>query len=145
MMILIGLEKGIAEQCLAINAPKDLVLEFGPKDLRGIVTSHNDVLVIRAIVANYEIARVFINVGSSINILFKTDLKQMRLDEGGLKHIATPLFRFSGHTVHSLGQIQLPLSLREEPRCRTILTTFIVVAAPFVYNIILGRPSLSAF
>lgn len=46
------------------------MLGFGLEDLRGIVTPHNDALVIRAIIVNYEIARVFIDVGSSFNVLF---------------------------------------------------------------------------
>lgn len=44
-------------QCLAVKVPKEKyspVLGFGSEDLRGVVTPHNDTLVIRAIVTNYE-------------------------------------------------------------------------------------------
>lgn len=95
--------------------------------------------------ANYEIARVFIDAGSSINVLFKQALEQMGLFERDLQYIETPLFGFFGYVVHSLGQIWLPLSFGEELRRHTILTTFTVVEALYAYNIILGQPTLSAF
>lgn len=41
--------------------------------------------------------------------------------------------------------IWLLFSLDEEPRCQTVLTTSTVVAAPSVYNIIMGWLTLSSF
>ncbi|XP_074576696.1 uncharacterized protein LOC141833212 [Curcuma longa] len=59
--------------------------------------------------------------------------------------MATSLFGFSGHEVRPLGQIQLPLSLGEEPLRRTHSILFTVVDAPSAYNVILRRPTLSSF
>lgn len=50
---------------------EDPIISFGPIDLKGVTTSHEDVLVIRSTIANYKVARVFINSGSSVNIFFK--------------------------------------------------------------------------
>ncbi|XP_073138639.1 uncharacterized protein [Henckelia pumila] len=36
-------------------------LSFGPKDLKGAFSNHNDALVIRAMVANYDVARIFVD------------------------------------------------------------------------------------
>lgn len=71
--------------------------------------------------------------GSSINVLFWAALKQMRMKVEYLQHIATPLFGFSEHMMHLLNQVKLPLSLGEEPRHQTILTTPTMVEAPSVY------------
>ncbi|XP_073119947.1 uncharacterized protein [Henckelia pumila] len=47
-------------------------LFFGPGDLKGFSdTTHNDALVIRALVANYDVARIFLDSGSSVNVLFQ--------------------------------------------------------------------------
>ncbi|XP_073133898.1 uncharacterized protein [Henckelia pumila] len=45
-------------------------LSFGPEDLKGVSSNHNDALVIRAIVANYDVAPIFVDLGSSVNVLF---------------------------------------------------------------------------
>ncbi|XP_075474704.1 uncharacterized protein LOC142505554 [Primulina tabacum] len=62
------------------DLPQDPVISFGPDDLRGIVAPHNDALVVTATVANYDVARIFIDNGSSVNILFKSTLDQMKVE-----------------------------------------------------------------
>ncbi|XP_074591721.1 uncharacterized protein LOC141847563 [Curcuma longa] len=120
-------------------------ISFGPQDLEGVDTPHDDALVIRATIANYDVARVFVDTGSSVNVLYKEAFDRMQLDEGDLQPLATSLFGFSGHEVQPLGQIRLPLSLGKEPLRRTRATLFTVVEAPSAYNVILGRPALSSF
>ncbi|XP_073024413.1 uncharacterized protein [Primulina eburnea] len=61
------------------DLPQDHVISFGPDDLRGIVAPHNDALVVTATVANYDVARIFIDNGSSMNVLFKSTLDQMKM------------------------------------------------------------------
>lgn len=56
-----------------------------------------------------------------------------------------PLFGFIGHVVPLVGQISLPLTLGKQPSQRTCMTPFPIVDAPSAYNVILGRPFLSAF
>lgn len=120
-------------------------ISFGPEDLEGVVAPHDDALVIRATIANYDVARVFIDTGSSVNVLFKDAFDRMQMEDNELSPIATSLFGFSGHEVISIGQIRLPLSLGEEPLRRTRSTIFTIVDAPSAYNVILGRPALSSF
>lgn len=60
-------------ECMVVKATEVescLVIRFGPSDLKGVMTSHNDALVIQATVVNYDVARVFTDVGSSVNVLF---------------------------------------------------------------------------
>ncbi|XP_075479435.1 uncharacterized protein LOC142520319 [Primulina tabacum] len=47
------------------DLPQDPVISFGPEDLRRIVAPHNDALVVTATIANYDMARIFIDNGSS--------------------------------------------------------------------------------
>ncbi|XP_074561341.1 uncharacterized protein LOC141817607 [Curcuma longa] len=121
------------------------ILGFGPQDLEGVETPHNDALVISAVIANYTISRVFVDTGSSVNVIFKKAFDQLQIDEAELQPMATPLFGFTGHEVRPLGQIRLAISLGTEPLLRTWLTFFTIVDAPSAYNVIMGRPALSAF
>ncbi|XP_075479300.1 uncharacterized protein LOC142520184 [Primulina tabacum] len=127
------------------DLPQDPVISFGPDDLRGIVAPHNDALVVTATVANYDVARIFIDNGSSVNILFKSTLDQMNVEGFEFEPISTSLYGFAGHAISPLGQIVLPLSFGHEPRRVTKMTTFTVVDTPSAYNGILGRPALKNF
>ncbi|XP_073278732.1 uncharacterized protein [Primulina huaijiensis] len=127
------------------DLPQDPVISFGPEDLRGVVAPHNDALVVTATVANYDVARIFIDNGSSVNILFKSTLDQMKVEGFEFEPISTPLYGFAEHAIPPLGQIVLPLSLGHEPRRVTKMTTFTVVDTPSAYNGILGRPALKDF
>ncbi|XP_073061787.1 uncharacterized protein [Primulina eburnea] len=127
------------------DLPQDPLISFGPDDLRGIVAPHNNALVVTATVANYDVARIFIDNRSSVNILFKSTLDQMKVEGFEFKPISTPLYGFAGHAIPPLGQIVLPLSLGNEPRRVTKMTTFIVVDTSSAYNGILGRPALKDF
>lgn len=56
------------------------VISFGPRDLQGISLPHNDALVIQAKVAGYDVRRVFVDSGSSVNVIFQEALDQMNLE-----------------------------------------------------------------
>ncbi|XP_073018955.1 uncharacterized protein [Primulina eburnea] len=127
------------------DLPRDPVISFGPDDLRSIVAPHNDAFVVMATVANYDVARIFIDNGRSVNILFKSTLDKMKVEGFEFEPISTPLYGFTGHAIPPLDQIVLPLSLGHEPRRVTKMTTFTVVDTPSAYNGILGRPALKDF
>ncbi|XP_073313530.1 uncharacterized protein [Primulina huaijiensis] len=106
-------------------------ISFGPQDLQEVILPHNDALVIRAKIANYDIMRVFLDSGSSVN-----DLKDYQLEL-----LETALFGFAGHTVHPQGEIVLPLTIGSRDLRKSVMTTFTVVSAPSSYNVTLrGRP-----
>lgn len=47
------------------------IISFGPSDLEGITTPHEDVLVIQITITNYNMVRVFVDSRNFINIIFK--------------------------------------------------------------------------
>ncbi|XP_073130781.1 uncharacterized protein [Henckelia pumila] len=96
-------------------------------------------------ITNYDVARIFVDTGSSLNIIFKETLEQMKLEGFELDPITTELYEFTGHALQPLGQIVLPLSLGNGVQRVTNMACFTVVDAPFSFNGILGRPSLSDF
>lgn len=50
---------------------EDLVISFGLADVQGITTLHEDTLVTRATIANYEVAWVFMDSESFVNIFLR--------------------------------------------------------------------------
>ncbi|XP_073025181.1 uncharacterized protein [Primulina eburnea] len=127
------------------DLPQDPVISFGVEDLRGVVTSHNDALVVTTTITNYDVARIFIDNGSSVNVLFKSTLDQMNMEVFEFEPVSTPLYGFAGHAIPPLGQIVLPLSLGTDPRRVTKMIALTVVDTSSAYNGILGRPSLKDF
>ncbi|KAL0373475.1 UNVERIFIED_CONTAM: Transposon Ty3-G Gag-Pol polyprotein [Sesamum radiatum] len=68
------------------------LIQFGRAKRLGPQTVHNDALVITAILANYEVGRIFIDSGSSAYILFGEAYDQMQLGDVSLKKVNTSLY-----------------------------------------------------
>ncbi|XP_073121038.1 uncharacterized protein [Henckelia pumila] len=68
------------------------VISFGPEDLKDVITPHNDALLIQARVANYDIRRVFIDSGSSVNVIFQEAFEQMDLLGCEVNMVKTSLY-----------------------------------------------------
>ncbi|XP_073137783.1 uncharacterized protein [Henckelia pumila] len=128
-----------------LSCPTDPSISFGREDLKDVVIPHNDPLLVTLTIANYDVAHIFVDTGSSVNIIFKETLDQMKLERFELDPITTELYGFTGHALQPLGQIMLPLSLGNEEQRVTKMACFTVVDAPSSFNGILGRPALSDF
>ncbi|XP_075497188.1 uncharacterized protein LOC142534150 [Primulina tabacum] len=132
-------------ECMEVEGARrnEAVISFGPEDLIGVNLPHSDTLVIQARVANYDILRVFVDSGSSVNVIFKDVFAQMDLQGFHLEAVETALFGFAGHVVYPEGEIVLPLTLGSQDLKKTVMTSFTVVDSPSSYNIILGRPAMN--
>ncbi|KAL0434785.1 UNVERIFIED_CONTAM: hypothetical protein Sradi_0186400 [Sesamum radiatum] len=75
----------------------------------------NDALVVMPLLANYKIERVFIDSGSSADILFEEAYDQMQLGDVLLETVDTLLYGFAGEVVHPKGMVSLPLMLGTFP------------------------------
>ncbi|PIN10856.1 hypothetical protein CDL12_16548 [Handroanthus impetiginosus] len=87
------------------------VIQFSSADLEGVDCPHQDALVITATVATYDVARVFVDCGSSVDILFLRAFQQMNLGPVKMEPVQTALVEFAGESVRPLGQTMLPLTL----------------------------------
>ncbi|KAL0433793.1 UNVERIFIED_CONTAM: Pro-Pol polyprotein [Sesamum latifolium] len=119
------------------------LIQFDQEEHIGPRMPGNDTLVITALLANYEIERVFIDSDSSADILFGDD--QMQFGDAPLEAVDTSLYGFAGEVVHPRGMISLPLTLGTFFLRKTCLLKFLVVDIPSAYNVILGRPTFNAF
>ncbi|KAL0366843.1 UNVERIFIED_CONTAM: hypothetical protein Sradi_3574400 [Sesamum radiatum] len=111
------------------------LIQFDQEEHNGPRMPGNDSLVITALLANYEIERVFIDSGSSADILFGEAYDQMEPGDVPLETIDTLFYGFAGEIVHPMGMISLPLTLGTSPNRKTCLLKFLVVDIPSAHHL----------
>ncbi|XP_077217862.1 uncharacterized protein LOC143867444 [Tasmannia lanceolata] len=121
---------------------EDQLITFSSEDLNGLQVPHDDALVVRLVVANFDIGKILVDTGSSVNVLHLGTFEKMKLGEGRLGPAEYSVYGFSGASVRVNGKIDLPVTFGTYPLQKTILTTFMVVGIPFTYSAIIGRPAL---
>ena len=121
----------------------DTTITFSDFDMEGCQHPHDDLLVIKAIVANKTIHRVLVDNGSSVNIIFASVFDKMGIGREKLEPGNACLRGFSGERVLPLGSVQLVLILGDPPCQATTTVRFLIVDASSAYNMLLGRPSLN--
>ncbi|CAA0827106.1 Unknown protein, partial [Striga hermonthica] len=82
------------------------VMNFVLADMGEVERPHNDALMITAQISGYEVQRIFVDTGSSVNVIFYNCLKRMELDIE-LSPLHTSLFGFNGSEVAPLGETTL--------------------------------------
>ncbi|KAL2230454.1 UNVERIFIED_CONTAM: hypothetical protein Sindi_1639800 [Sesamum indicum] len=128
-----------------MSIAQDLDITFGAQDLKEKIGDDNDPMVIKMDIANFTVHKVLVDNGSSADMILKEVLIKMGLDNADLSPVKAPLVGFEGSEVDSLGTIELPISISDEPKRKTLMVKFLVVDTPFAYNVILGRPGLNTF
>ncbi|KAL0401755.1 UNVERIFIED_CONTAM: hypothetical protein Slati_4205400 [Sesamum latifolium] len=134
------------KKVIEVEAMEDTpLIQFERAERSGPRTSHNDALVITAVLADYEVGRIFIDSGISADILFGEAYDQMQLGDVSLEKVNTSLYGFAGEVVHPRCMISLPLTMGAGTTRKTCMLKFLVVDVPSACNVILGRPTLTAF
>jgi hypothetical protein len=118
-----------------------------PSDVSGYPGAYfTDALVITAYINQYRSRRVFIDNGSSTDIMYEKRFHQLDPeDQTQLEEVDAPVFGFSGDTVHPIGQISFPVTLGTGIKTRTEKLTFLVLPVCSRHNIIIGRLGLATF
>ncbi|KAL0446596.1 UNVERIFIED_CONTAM: hypothetical protein Slati_1787500 [Sesamum latifolium] len=83
------------------------LIQFERAEKSGPQTMHNDALVITAILANYEVGRIFIDSESSVDILFGEAYDQMQLGDVSLEKTHAYTFQAVISTYH-MKKIKFP-------------------------------------
>lgn len=105
-------------------------------------------MVIRAHIHSSIIHKVYVDTGISTNIIYEHCFIQFPQEwKTRLRPTAGRLKGFTGHSIRSLGTIQLPLSIysQDNRRKETVLIEFVVVHHPEEHNIIIGRTNVLCF
>nr|ABF96190.1 retrotransposon protein, putative, Ty3-gypsy subclass [Oryza sativa Japonica Group] len=103
-------------------------------------------IAVEPTIRNIKVARVLIDGGSSINLLFASTLDAMGIPQNELTPTDQP---FHGITPQSssrpLGKITLPVTFGQANNFRTEQITFDVAEFDTAYNAIIGRTALAKF
>ena len=118
---------------------------FSEEDARRLHHPHDDALVVSIQIEDYNMHRVLIDNGSSIDILYYLAFQQMRISRERLVPTNAPLVGFGGTRVLPLGVVTLSIIVGNYPQQIAKNVTFLVVDCSFAYNAILGRPTLNSW
>ncbi|KAG7556517.1 Integrase catalytic core [Arabidopsis suecica] len=97
---------------------------------------HDDALVITLDVANFEVSRILVDTGSSVDLIFLGTLERMGISRADIVGPPSPLVAFTSESAMSLGTIKLPVLAKNVSK----IVDFVVFDKPAAYNIILGTP-----
>lgn len=117
------------------------IISFSNDDLHGVQTQHDPIVVVIMTITSYNVKKILVDNGSSINMLFYDIFQKMKLFTDQLKKVNTLLVRFSRNFIVVEGEITL--AMIEEPQIRIEQLTFLVVCVPSAYNAILRWPELN--
>ncbi|GKC25673.1 reverse transcriptase domain-containing protein, partial [Tanacetum coccineum] len=118
-----------------------------PITFPGVISddASDEPLIIEAEVEGYLVRRVYVDEGSSVEVMFEHCFENLSAKvRSGLRETRTDLVGFAGEVAKPLGKIDLEVCFGNEGLSRKMSIKFLVVRAPSPYNIILGRPGLKA-
>ena len=84
-------------------------LGFSEEDKTGTIQPHDDALVVMLRIGGYDVRRVLVDQGSTIEIMYLDLYKGLDLKPKDLTAYESPLVSFEGKTVIPKGQIMLPI------------------------------------
>ncbi|CAL9029664.1 unnamed protein product [Prunus brigantina] len=118
-------------------------ITFSQEEEEGVIFPHDDPMIIRAEIADYDVGRVLIDTGSSVNVIFADAFKELGVADSMVNRQITPLLSFSGDLVQPVGSVSLPIAFGVAPRKTMTYDQFLIVDCPTAYNVIIGRTALT--
>ena len=94
--------------------------------------------------AGYEVKRLFVDQGSSADIMFWDLFQKLGLTDKDLIPHKGNLIGFTGDTISPKGYVKLKVTFAGRDGSRSVEVKFLVVECPSAYNAIIGRPTLNA-
>ena len=116
------------------------ILGFSDEDKDGTIQPHNDALVITLRIGGYDVKRVLVDQGSTVEVMYPDLNKGLKLRPEDLTAYDSPLVSFEGKIVTPKGQIRLPIQTGSD----IVEVDFIVVDAYSPYTAIVARPWIHA-
>ncbi|KAK3017386.1 hypothetical protein RJ639_006321 [Escallonia herrerae] len=99
------------------------IISFSEDEIGDIKTPHDDSLVVTLRVGNFDVKRIFVDNGSSAEVLFYEAFQKMNISSDQLRKMDTPLYGFSNHPVAVEGIITLTVTIGTPPTQAKLITT----------------------
>ena len=96
-------------------------------------------------ITNYTTRKVLIDNGISADILYYPAFQQMRINKELLRLVNVPLIGFGGMKILPIDTISLLVVVGSYPQQINKEVNFLVVDCSFLYNVIIGRPTLNSW
>ncbi|XP_061344498.1 uncharacterized protein LOC133290436 [Gastrolobium bilobum] len=125
-----------------LSKPDSPFLYFTKDDMHVVLPGDVDGLVIVGTLVNCRVKNIFVDAGSSADIILWDAFKKMNLDKEDLKPCKMTLIAFNGEHTPPKGYIDLRLTLGTKEAFKSERVRFIVADFLSEYNIILGRPTI---
>ena len=103
---------GFVPKMVQVNNP---IIGFSKEDARHLHHTHDDALVVRIRVGDYNTHRVLVDNGSSTNILYYPAFQQMRIERERLVLANALLVGFEGTSVYPFGAVTLLVMVGDYP------------------------------
>ena len=139
-----GLQINMIEHIAKFSPQEEFEIFFTKEDLILLGDPQTDPLVIKLKIVNSKVLWVFVDTGSSEDILFLVAIRQLHIGGVYMAQVKTPLYGFKGDSIYTEGMIVLPTTFGETPTQANRIIEFLVVDKPSTYNAIIGRPTLNA-
>ncbi|XP_059670698.1 uncharacterized protein LOC132316209 [Cornus florida] len=110
-------------------------IRFDKTDLMRVQIPHEDPLVVSLTVAECLVRRVFVDSGSSANVMPRVTFDRLEIKSNELKSTGNPLLGFDGKRVEPIGTVELVVRAAE----RDLVERFVVVEIYPSYNLLMGR------
>ena len=111
-------------------------MSFSDEDKVETIQPHDDALVVTLKIGGYDVKKVLVDQGSSVEIMYPNLYRGLNLKPEDLIAYNSPLVSFDGKVVIPKGQIRLPMQAGSE----VVEVNFIVVDAYSPYTAIMARP-----
>ncbi|GJX28809.1 reverse transcriptase domain-containing protein [Tanacetum coccineum] len=100
-------------------------------------------LVIEAKIRGHAIHRMYVDGGSSMEVLYEHCFNRLRPEiKSQMVPATTSLTGFSGETIWPLGQLRLLVTIGDAEHFTKAWMNFMIVRSPSPYNGIIGRPGI---
>lgn len=118
---------------------------FTDEDFHAPDLEQDDSMVITAEIARYEVDKVLIDQGSSVNILYWKTFQQMDLFDDLIVPFPEQIVGFPGERVDTRGYVDLRTRLGTDREGDEKKVRYLLVDANTFYNVLMVHPCLNAF
>ncbi|XP_074323878.1 uncharacterized protein LOC141660794 [Apium graveolens] len=120
-------------------------ITFKERESRWVHHPRNDALVITMLIGAMNVYWVFLDNGSSANILYYSTYKKLGFPDSDMYFEDAHVYDFTGEAVRVMGSVRLPVTLGEGALSVTQMIDFKVLDQDSAHNVLVGRPWLRAF